>query len=112
MCMKKYKKSYKNHKFKKSAPLWNEECELAGGSYSSSGIQDSYDYIIKKHETFTFNLQVRIYVNKTQNRITFQIKAVDLFELLTPEKMKTLGSTKSKTTNYKNGKKNASFRNY
>ena len=112
--MEKYKKSYKNNKFKKSAPLWNEECELAGGSYSSSGIQDSYDYIIKKHETFTFNLQVRIYVNKTQNRITFKIykQAVYFFELLTPEKMKLLGITKSKTTNYKNGKKNASFRNY
>ena len=83
----------------------NEECELAGGSYSSLGIQDSYDYIIKKHETFTFNLQVRIYVNKTQNRITFKIKAVYFFELLTTGKMKLLGSTKSKTTNYKNGKK-------
>ena len=85
--------------------MWNEEWELAVGSYSSLGVQDSYDCIIKKQVTFNFNLQVRIYVNKTQNRITFKIKVVYFLKLLTPEKMKLLGSTKRKTTNYKNGKK-------
>ena len=35
-----------------------------------------------------------IYVNKIKNRITFNIKAGYYFELLTPEKMKLLGSTR------------------
>ena len=34
--MEKHKKSYKNNKFKISAPLWNEEFELPDGSYSVS----------------------------------------------------------------------------
>ena len=33
---KKHKKSYKNNKFKISAPLWNEEFELPDESYSVS----------------------------------------------------------------------------
>ena len=32
--MEKYKKSYKNNKFKISAPTWNEEFVLPDGSYS------------------------------------------------------------------------------
>ena len=44
-------KSYKNNKFKISAPKWNEEIELPDGSYSVSDIQDFFEYIIKKHET-------------------------------------------------------------
>ena len=45
--MEKYEKSYKNHKFKISAPTWNEEFELPDGSYSVSDIQDYFKYIIK-----------------------------------------------------------------
>ena len=42
--MEKYfKKSYKNNKFKASAPTWNEEFELTDGSYSVSDIQDYYE---------------------------------------------------------------------
>ena len=37
--MEKYKKSYKNNKFKISAATWNEKFELADGSYSISDIQ-------------------------------------------------------------------------
>ena len=37
-----------------------------------------------------------IYVNKIENRITFKIKTGYYFELLTPEIMKLLGSTKNK----------------
>ena len=37
-----------------------------------------------------------VYVNKIGNRITFQIKTEYYLELLTPETMKLLGSTKSK----------------
>ena len=46
---KNIKKSYKNNKFKISAPTWNEEFELPDGSYSVSDIQDYFKYILKKH---------------------------------------------------------------
>ena len=44
-----------------------------------------------------------IYVNKLENGITFKIKTGYYLELLTPEAMKLLGSTKSKITKEKNG---------
>ena len=44
-----------------------------------------------------------IYVNKIENRITFKIKTEYYLELLMPETMKLLGSTKSKITKDKNG---------
>ena len=44
-----------------------------------------------------------IYVNKIENRITFKIKTEYYLELLTPETMKLLGSTKSKITKDKKG---------
>ena len=45
--MKKYKKAYKNNKFKISPPTRNEEFELPDGSYSVSDIQDYFEYILK-----------------------------------------------------------------
>ena len=42
------KKLYKNNKFKMSALIWNQEFELPDGSYYVSGIQDYFEYIIKK----------------------------------------------------------------
>ena len=45
---KNLKKSYKNNKFKISAPTWNKEFELPDGSYSISDIQDYFNYILKK----------------------------------------------------------------
>ena len=42
------KMSYKNNKFKISAPKWNEEFEFSDGSYSTSDIQDYFGYIFKK----------------------------------------------------------------
>ena len=39
-----------------------------------------------------------IYINKIENRITFEIKTAYYFEILTPETMKLLGSTKTKIT--------------
>ena len=42
-------------------------------------------------------------VNKIDNRITFKIKTGYYLELLTPESMKLLGSTKSKITKDENG---------
>ena len=78
-----------------SAPTWNEKFELPDGSYSVSDIQDCFEYIIKKHETFTDNPTMKIYVNKIENRITFKVKTIYNLELLTPEKMKLHRSTKS-----------------
>ena len=46
---------------------------------------------------------IRIFVNKIKNRITFKIKTGYYLELLTPQKMKLLGSTKSKIKD-ENGK--------
>ena len=46
---------------------------------------------------------MRTYTNKIENRITFKIKTGYYLELLTPETMKLLGSTKSKITKNENG---------
>ena len=86
--MEKYKKLYKNNKFKILAPTWNEEIELPDGSYSRSDIQDYFEYIIKKHGTVTHNPSIRIYLNKIENRITFKIKRGYYFELLMTKTMK------------------------
>ena len=43
---------YKNNKFKISAPTWNEEFELPNGSYSISDIQDFFEYILKKWNSY------------------------------------------------------------
>ena len=100
---KNIRKSYKNNKFKISASKWNEEFELPDGSYSISDIQDYFEYIIEKHEAVTDNLSIMVYINKIGNRITFEIKTGYYLELLTPETMKLLGSTKSKITKDENG---------
>ena len=100
---KNIKKSYKKNKFKISAPTWNEKFELPDDSYSVSDIPDYFKYIIKKHETVTDNPSIKVYINKIENRITFKIKTRYYLELLTPETMKILGSTKSKITKDKNG---------
>ena len=42
------KKSYKNNKYKISAPTWNEEFELPDGSNSESNLQNYFKYIFKK----------------------------------------------------------------
>ena len=44
----------------------------------------------------TVNPSIKIWVNKTENRITFKIKNGYYLELLTPETVKLFGSTKSK----------------
>ena len=51
----------------------------------------------------TVNPSIRIYINKIENRITFEIKTGYYLELLTPETMKLLGSTKSKMTKDEDG---------
>ena len=76
---------------------------MPDGSYSVSGIQDYFEYISKKHGENIDKPSVQIYVNKTENRVTFKIKNGYSFELLTPETMKLLGSTENKITTDKNG---------
>ena len=58
---------------------------------------------LKKHETVTDNPSIMVYVNKTENRLSFNIKAGCYLEFLTPETMKLLGSTKNNITKYENG---------
>ena len=82
---------YNNNKFKISAPTWNDTFDLLDGFYSVADIQDYFEFIIKKHETLTEN---QIYPNKIKNRIILKIKTGYKLELLTPETMKLLGSTK------------------
>ena len=70
----KNKTSYKNNKFKISAPTWNEEFEVPDGSYFVSDIQDYFENIFKKHKEKTDNSSTRIYVNRIVNRIMFERK--------------------------------------
>ena len=100
---KNIKSSYNNNKFKISARTWNDEFELPDGSYSLSDIQDYCEHILKKHGEDIDNPSIQIYVNKIENRVTFKIKNGYSLELLTPETMKLLGSTKNKITKDKNG---------
>ena len=44
-----------------------------------------------------------MYINRIENRINFKIKSGYYLQLLTPETMKLLGSTNSKTSEDKNG---------
>ena len=97
------KSTYNNNKSKISAPTWNAKFELSDGSYSVSDIQDCLEYILEKHGEDIDEPSVQIYVNKIENRITFKIKNGYSLELLTPETMKLLGSTKNKITKDKNG---------
>ena len=54
------RKSYKNNKFKISAPTRNKEFELPDRSYSVSDIQDYFEYILQKHDKVTDNPSIMI----------------------------------------------------
>ena len=99
---KNIKSTYKN-KFKISAPTWNDTFDLPDGSYCIADIQDYFEFVIKKHETLTEYLPIEIYPNKIKNRIVFKIKTGYKFELLTPETMRLLGSTKKDSDQDQNG---------
>ena len=89
-----------------TTPTSNEKFELSDASYSVSDIKDYFEYIIKKYQNVTDSPQIRIYVNKIENRIPFRIKARHFLEPFTPRAMKLLGSTKSKITSMKMLKNN------
>ena len=99
---KNIKSSCNKNKFKISSPTWTDEVELPDGLYSISDIQDYFEYILKKHTENFHSPSIRIYVSKIENRIIFKIQNGYYLELLTPETMKLLGSTKSNTTKDKN----------
>ena len=54
--------------------------------------------------TVTDNTSIMIYINKKENGIMFKIKTGYHFDLLMPETIKLLASTKSKINKDKNGK--------
>ena len=99
---KNIKSEYNNNKFKISALTWSETFDLPDGSYTIDDIQDYFELITKKYEILTDNPPIKIYSNKIENRIVFKIKNVYKLELLTPETMKLLGSTKNVADKDKN----------
>ena len=66
---------------------------------------DYFEYISKKYREKTNNSSIRIYVNKMENRITFNINTGNDLKLVRPETMKLTVSNKSKITKDKNGEK-------
>ena len=63
-----------------------------------SDIQDQFVRIFKKYEIVTDNPSIMIYVNKIENRTTFEIKTEYYLELLTPQTIELIGSTEIKIT--------------
>ena len=49
---KNIKSEYNNNKSKISAPTWNDTFDLPDDSYSIADVQDYFEFVIKKHETF------------------------------------------------------------
>ena len=92
--MEKHSIFTQQHKFKISAPTWNDKFDLPDGSYLISDIQDYFDFIIRKHETLSENPPVQIDVNRIKNRIVFNIKTSYKLELLSTKTMKLPGSAK------------------
>ena len=99
---KNIKSEYNNNKFKISASTWNETFDLHDGSYTIDDMQDYFEFIIKKHETLTDKASIKIYSNKIKHRIVFKVKNCYKLELLTPETIKLLGSTKNVVDKDKN----------
>ena len=83
--------------------MYNDKFQLPDGSYSVSDIQGYFEYILKKQNGKIDNPSIRIYVNKTENRITFKIKKGYYLKGLTPAAIKLLVSTENKITKDKNG---------
>ena len=100
---KNIKSEYNNNKFQISTSTWNDTFDLPDGYYSLADIQDYFGFIVKKHEALTENPLKQIYTNKITNRLVFKIKTAYKLELLTPETMKLLGSTKKVVDKDKNG---------
>ena len=63
----------------------DDKFQLPNGSYSVSDIQDYFESILEKHGEDIDEESVQIYVNKIENKITFEVKKGYSFELLTPD---------------------------
>ena len=57
----------------------------------------------KKHEKGADNPPIRVFLNKLESRITFTVKTGYFLELLTPETMKLIASTKNMIAMCKHG---------
>ena len=82
------KKSYRNNKFKYQLRYGITKLNYLRDNYSVSDIQDYFKHIFKKYGEKTDNPSIRIYLNNTENTITFKIKTGFYLELLTFETMK------------------------
>ena len=71
---KNIKSKYNNNKFKTLAPTWNDSFDLPDGSYSISDIQDCFEFIIKKHETWNWKSTGSSLSKQNQIQICFQNK--------------------------------------
>ena len=71
---KNIKSLYNNNKFKISARTWNDKFELPDESYSVSDIQDYFECNLRKHNAKIDNQSIRIYVDKTENKIALKIE--------------------------------------
>ena len=93
---KNIKSEYNNNKFKISWPTWNHTFDSLDVCYSIFDIQDYFEFLIKKHETLNENPPIQICPNKIKNRIVFETNTGYKLELLTPETIELLGSTKNR----------------
>ena len=100
---KNVKSEYNNNKFKITAPTWSDTFDFPDGSYSIPGVQDYFEYILKKHETITDTSPILIYRNKISNIIIFKIKTGCKLELLSKETMQLLGSLRNTIDKDKDG---------
>ena len=75
---------------------------MPDGTYSVSGIQEYFEYILKNRGEKTVNPSIKTHINKIENGIIFKIKTGYYLEILTIETMKLLRSTKSNITKNNN----------
>ena len=99
------RKPYKNNKLKRIAPVWNDEFELPGDSYSVLDIQNYIEYINKMHETLTAIPPFHVYINIINNSLVFKVKDGYKVELQTPETVKLFGTTNELIDKIKTEKK-------
>ena len=66
------------------------------GQHGMKNLKYLMDGVIKKHETFTDNPPIRIYVNKIENRIIFRTNTGYYLKHVTSKTMKSIESSKSK----------------
>ena len=101
---KNIKKSYINNNFKTSTPRGMKSLNYLMDHILHQVFRIIFKISLKKYETITDNISIMTYINKIENRITFEATTGYHLELLTPETMELLERTKSKITKDKSGK--------